>query len=98
MAQLERSGSSVGESAMTPSRTLSASADTLINLVEQESVLLELKSEQYFGLNESGTRMWAALMEARTVEGAYQKLIAEYDVEPEQLRKDLDELVDKLIG
>ena len=83
---------------MSSSRKLSASVDTLVNLVEQESVLLDLKSEQYFGLNESGTRMWAALMETRTVEGAYEKLLAEYDVEPEQLRKDLDDLVEKLLA
>ena len=84
---------------MTISATarLSASPDALINVVEHESVLLDLKSERYFGLNESGTRMGSALMEAGTIDGACEALSEEYDVEPEQLRKDLETLVDKLL-
>ena len=76
---------------------ISVSPDTLINRVGEESVLLDLKSEHYFGLNETGTRMWAALMEAGTVAGAHAALLAQYDVDPERLRADLDDLVAKLV-
>jgi hypothetical protein len=79
------------------SAKLSASPDTLINLVDKESVLLDLKSEQYFGLNETGTRMWSALMETRTIDGACEKLLTQFDVDPAVLRKDLEQLVEKLI-
>jgi hypothetical protein len=76
---------------------LSPSPDTLINLVDQESVLLDLKSEQYFGLNDSATEMWSALMAARTIEGACEKLLTLYDVDPERLRQDLESFVQKLV-
>lgn len=70
--------------------------DVLIRLLGDESVLLNLASESYFGLDEVGTRMWSALEQAGTVEGAYRILIEEYDVEPEKLRVDLATFVDKL--
>jgi Coenzyme PQQ synthesis protein D (PqqD) len=76
---------------------LSPSPDTLINLVDEESVLLDLKSEQYFGLNDSATQMWSALVETRNIDGACEKLLALYDVDPERLRGDLESFVQKLI-
>jgi hypothetical protein len=83
---------------VTSLRRLSPSPDALINVVDQEAVLLDLKSEQYFGLNETGARFWAALTEAGTVDGAHAALRAEYDVDPDVLRRDLDAFVEKLIA
>jgi len=73
------------------------SPNALVNTVEQESVLLDLKSEQYFGLNETGTQMWAALAETGSVDGACARLLSQYDVDPAQLRKDVEALVAKLV-
>ena len=70
--------------------------DVLIRLLGDESVLLNLASESYFGLDEVGTRMWSALEQAGTVEGAFRILIDEYDVESEQLRGDLTAFIKKL--
>ncbi|HEX5734962.1 MAG TPA: PqqD family protein [Blastocatellia bacterium] len=61
-----------------------------------ESVLLNLKSEKYFGLDEMGTRMWGALTSSRSIQEAYEILLAEYDVEAERLRRDLSDLIEKL--
>ena len=30
----------------------------LVRILDRESVLLNLETEQYFGLDETGTRMW----------------------------------------
>ena len=68
----------------------------LIRELEGESVLLNLNSESYFGLDDVGTRMWAALATARTLQGAFEILLAEYDVDPAQLRADLGTFVEKL--
>ena len=70
--------------------------DVLIRLLGDESVLLNLASESYFGLDEVGTRMWSALEQTGTVEGAFRILIDEYDVESEQLRGDLTAFIQKL--
>ena len=72
------------------------SPDVLVSNMEGESVLLNLQSETYFGLDEVGTHMWNTLTGAESIQAAYDALAAEYDVEPDRLRDDLEELVRKL--
>ena len=69
----------------------------LVREMAGESVLLNLNSESYFGLDEVGTRMWAVLVDAPSVATAFDALSCEYDVDPEQLRVDLHSFVQKLI-
>lgn len=69
----------------------------LIRFLDKESVLLNVDTERYFGLDETGTRMWQLVTAAPRVEIAYQQLLDEYDVQPEQLRANLTELLDRLV-
>ena len=69
----------------------------MVRELEGESVLLNINSESYFGLDDIGTRMWSALTDADSIETAYHTLLAEYEVEPEQLRTDLCGFIDKLL-
>ncbi len=69
----------------------------LVRELEGESVLLNLDSESYFGLDGVGTRMWAALTATASIEAAYDKLLDEYAVEPEHLRADLATFIQKLV-
>jgi Coenzyme PQQ synthesis protein D (PqqD) len=71
--------------------------DILISQVGGESVILNLKSEHYFGLDGMGTEMWAAMTNSESIQTAYDKLLNEYEVEPEQLRRDLQDLLEKLV-
>jgi hypothetical protein len=71
-------------------------ASVLVSNVGEEAVLLNLDSERYFGLDAVGTRMWEALSTHGAVDAAYAALIGEFDVDAEQLRRDLCELVEKL--
>ena len=41
--------------------------------------------------------MWQLLTSAANIEGAYQKILDEFEVEPEALRSDLVELLNKLV-
>ena len=70
----------------------------LVSEVGGEAVLLDLQSEQYFGLDEVGTDMWQALAQTDSIQAAYEKLLAKYDVDAEQLRQDLATLLEKLIS
>lgn len=72
-------------------------ADVLISNVSGESVLLNLKSERYFGLDEVGTRMLSVLTTSNSIQTAYEALLEEYDVENEALRRDLADLIDRLV-
>jgi hypothetical protein len=69
----------------------------LVRLVERESVLLNLETEKYFGLDETGTRMWQLIMDSPSIDAAYRELLAEFDVEPEVLKTNLMELLGRLM-
>ena len=71
--------------------------DVLISNVQGESVLLNLNSERYFGLDEVGTRMLSVLTTSNSIQTAYEALLDEYDVENEALRHDLADLIDRLV-
>ena len=65
--------------------------------LEGESVILDLDSEKYFGLDEVGTHMWQLVTAAETIQSAFDTLLNEYDVEPDELRDDLAQLLDSLL-
>jgi hypothetical protein len=69
----------------------------LIRHLDGESVLLNLESERYFGLDGTGTRMLDLLTALPNVDAAYQKLLEEFEVEPALLRDHLNELLRSLV-
>jgi len=79
------------------SARLSAPLDVLVSELAGESVILNLNSECYFGLDEMGTHMWNALTTSQCIQAAYDGLLAEYDVSEKELRDDLTELIEKLV-
>jgi hypothetical protein len=77
-------------------RRIEVPVDVLFRELGGESVLLDLRTESYFGLDPVGTRMWHALAETGSVSGALGALGGAWDVEPARLRRDLERLVDEL--
>jgi hypothetical protein len=69
----------------------------MVRFLETESVFLNLETEHYYGLDETGTRMWQAVTAAPNIEAAYAQLLSEFDVEAELLRQNLSELLGRLI-
>src|SRR5262245_66156507 len=72
-------------------------ANVLIRFFGQESVLLNLETERYFGLDAVGTRMWQVVTAAPSVDAALVQLLEEYDAPGERLRADLAKLLDHLV-
>ena len=71
--------------------------DVLISKLQEESVILNLDSERYYGLDDVGTRFLAVLTTSESIEAAYETLAREYDVDSQILRQDLLELVQSLV-
>ena len=71
--------------------------DVLISSLQEESVILNLDSECYFGLDEVGSRMLTVLTTSTSIEAAYNSLREEYEVDDEILKQDLLALVDQLV-
>ena len=67
-------------------------------LPDREAILLNLDTESYFGLDPVATTMYRALTAAPTVASAYEALQAEFNVEPERLKRDLHAFVQTLLA
>jgi hypothetical protein len=71
--------------------------DVLISNLQEESVILNLDSERYYGLDDVGTQFLSALNTSDSIEAAYELLRDEYDVDAHVLRQDLLELIENLL-
>lgn len=69
------------------------SEQVLSQEVMHETVLLDLRSECYFGLDAVGTRIWQLIREGRDLRDIHATLLEEYDVEESRLRADLEALI-----
>jgi len=73
-------------------------ADTVFaQEVDGEMVLLDMNSENYFGLDEIGTAIWQGMQEKETLQEVFELLLNQYDVEADLLKQDLLAFVDKLV-
>ena len=65
--------------------------------VAESAVLLNTQTKKYFALDDVGMRFWDELKSGRSFRDVYETLLGEYDVAPNQLKNDLEELVQNLI-
>ena len=72
--------------------------DVLSQEVSGETVLLDLNHENYFGLNEVGTRIWQLLQSENNLETIYEKLLDEYEVDAEVLSQEFDNIIKELLS
>ena len=73
------------------------SPDVIFQAIDDEAVLLDMSSEEYFALNELGRRMWQLLSENGSTDNAIQQLLLEYDVDETTLCQDLAKWIDDLV-
>jgi len=83
---------------MNLNQNIILSPEVISQEVSGETVLLDLESENYFGLDEVGTRIWQLIKETNDLQAIYQTLLAEYDVSEERLQQDLDTLLGEISG
>jgi hypothetical protein len=80
-----------------PKRIVRVNPNTLHRELQGEGVLLQLDTGEYFGLDEMAERMWTLMMEHGDLALVEARLLAEFEVEPEVLSRDLGSLVDELV-
>ena len=83
---------------MNLNQNVTLSPEVISQEVSGETVLLDLESENYFGLDEVGTRIWQLMKETNDLQAIYQTLLTEYDVSEERLQQDLDTLLGEIAG
>lgn len=77
-------------------RKVRISPDVLFQEVSGETVLLDLASENYFGLDAVGTRIWILLNEGASIGKVLDTLEREYDVDRSVLEDDVAGLLENL--
>ena len=81
---------------MNLNQNITLSPEVISQEVSGETVLLDLDSENYFGLDEVGTRIWQLIKETGDLEAVYNTLLQEYEVGEERLQQDLENLVTEI--
>ena len=80
-------------SALTLAATVAAREGVLFQQLQDEAVLLNLDSGQYFGLDAVGTRIWNLIAEGKALPEVASTIVAEYEVGGDQCEADLLNLV-----
>jgi hypothetical protein len=81
---------------MNLNQTITLSPDVISQEVSGETVLLDLESENYFGLDEVGTRIWQLIKETNELQSIFDTLLEEYDVSVERLQLDVSTLLTEI--
>lgn len=83
---------------ITDMSIISASPDQVSSQIGAESVILNIKSGTYFGLNEVGSRIWNMIEKSTNINNIIQTLLDEYEVDFEQCKSEVLNLIDELIS
>lgn len=78
----------MSEAVTLPSR-ITISPDVLAQTVEGRTVLLDLRDERYYSLDDVGTQIWSLLTEHPDVDRIVEGMVALYQVDAGTIREDL---------
>ena len=73
---------------MNLSDRVSIPAQVMARTVGEETVILDLASGTYFGLDPVGARIWGLMGEGRTLAQVCGQMLEEYEVSREELERD----------
>ena len=76
---------------------LTVPPQVMSRLVGDETVLLDLASGMYFGLDGVGRRIWESISSGQNLGEAADAIVAEYDVDRERARQDVMEFANTLL-
>jgi len=65
--------------------------------IDDEMVLLNTESEEYFGLDETAAVIWQHVSENESLREVFETMLDMYEVEPEKLENDIVVFVEKLL-
>ena len=74
------------------------SEDAVFRELDGQSVLLNLATGMYFGLDSIGTHVWQLAAADGSLRGVLQSLVDEYDADPSTIERDLLALAETLVA
>jgi Coenzyme PQQ synthesis protein D (PqqD) len=82
---------------LTLDATVAPAGDAVFRELDGQSVLLNLATGMYYGLDPVGTHVWQLAAENGSLGWIHERLVAEYDADPGTLERDLLTLADALV-
>lgn len=80
------------------SRRLTPSPQALESAVGDETVLLHLGNDTYYGLDEVGTRIWSLLKDGAALPAIRDRLAEEYEADPVTIEADMRRFLADLLA
>jgi hypothetical protein len=84
------------EDKVTDTTTISRNGTLLEAEVDGEIVALNVESGTCYGFNSTATRVWSMIEQPRTIGEICATLVAQFDVEPDDCRRDVVDLLREL--
>ena len=85
-----------GDTTARPPGHVRPARDVIAAQSEGISVLLDLRRDIYFGLDEVGTLVWREIEAGGTAAGAAQRICAEFDATEDIARRDAEQFIAEL--
>jgi hypothetical protein len=82
---------------MNPDTRLTIPPHVMSRVVEDETVLLDLESGTYFGLDGTGQRIWLSFGEGLSLAEIAAVIVSEYEVEEAQAQADVQAFAAELL-
>lgn len=82
---------------MKLSDTVTIPAQVMARVVGDETVILDLASGTYYGLDTVGARIWQLMAEGQTLVQVCEAMLAEYEVTREDIERDVAALAQTLL-
>lgn len=77
-------------------KKIKISENVLFQEIDNEYVLLNMRTELYFGLNDIGAKVWQIISQEGTTDTLIEKIMADYEVSADTLKADISELLNEL--
>ncbi len=71
--------------------------DVVSRRLDEQTVLVNLRTNRIFELNRTGARMWELLGEGSSESQIVERLLGEFEVPEDQLEREVRELLDSLL-
>ena len=82
---------------LTPQTRVRRIDDVLDTEIDDQTVMMDIEQGSYFGLNQTGTRIWALLAESTVIDDLCDQLTEEFEVPREQCEQKVADFLKGLL-
>lgn len=82
---------------MSLSNRFTISTSAVVRVLDEQTMILDLSSGMYYGLDNTGSRVWQQLEAGLSVDEICNEMLTEYDTIRETLERDVLALIDELL-